>query len=350
MTPTRIGIAGCGQISLGVHLPILLSIRDVKITALADTDEGRLRAAASLAPGAATFRDAEELLARSDVDALLICLPNCLHASVAIAALNRRKHIYLEKPLGVTLQEGQAVLRAWSGTGVTAMVGFNYRFNKLYETARRVVRSGALGEIVAMRTVFSLPVHQTPEWKRSVAGGGGALFDLGSHHIDLVHHYFDCEIDSVNAETELDRGESATLELHLNNGVCVQSFFSLAAVEEDRIEVYGRAGKLSVDRHLSWSVQVAESTNRSARLRQIRALFGSLAYLPYLLEKRRATAFEPSYRDALTAFVSAARQGRSVKPDLKDGYRSLDVVRAALESANTGRRIRLLRDHEDPTA
>lgn len=350
MTTIRIGIAGCGQIALGVHLPILLRTPGVKIAALADTDEGKLRAAASLAPGAATFRDSEELLAKADVDALVICLPNCLHASVAIAALNGGKHIYLEKPLAVTLQEGQAVLRAWTGTVVTAMVGFNYRFNKLYETARRVIRSGALGEIVAMRTVFSLPVHQTPEWKRSVAGGGGALFDLGSHHIDLVHHCFGCGIDTVNAETEPDRGESATLDLHLRNGVRVHSFFSLAAVEEDRIEVYGREGKLSVDRHLSWAVQVKESTNRSVRLRQLRDLVRSLAHVPYLLEKRRAAAFEPSYRNALNAFVSAAREGRGVKPDLKDGYRSLAVVRAALESANTGRRIRLPTDYEDPAA
>ena len=350
MTPIRIGIAGCGQIALGVHLPILLSTRDIRITALADTDQVKLRAAASLAPGAATFRDSQELLAKSDIDALVICLPNCLHASVASAALNAGKHIYLEKPLAVTLQEGQAVLRAWSDTVVTAMIGFNYRFNKLYEAARSVVRSGALGEIVAMRTVFSLPVHQTPEWKRSVVGGGGALFDLGSHHIDLVHHFFDCGIHSVNAETEPDRGESASLDLRLGNGVRVQSFFSLAAVEEDRIEIYGREGKLSVDRHLSWSVQVAEGTNRSVRLRQLGNLFRSLAHLPYLLEKRRAAAFEPSYRDALNAFVSAAREGRGVKPDLNDGYRSLMVVRAALESANTGQRIRLLRDHEDPAA
>ena len=108
MAKIRIGVTGCGQIALGVHIPILLRTPDVEITALADTNDTNLRTAASLAPRAATFRDSDELLARSGVDALVICLPNCLHASVAIAAMNVRKHIYLEKPLGVTLEEGQA--------------------------------------------------------------------------------------------------------------------------------------------------------------------------------------------------------------------------------------------------
>jgi len=350
MTNIKVGIAGCGQIALAVHLPVLSRIPNVEIAALADADNVRLRAAASLAPQAATFRDSEELLAGSDMDALVICLPNCLHASVAIAAINAKKHIYLEKPLAVTLQEGQAVLQAWKGTSLTAMVGFNYRFNKLYETARRVIRSGALGEIAAMRTVFSLPEHPMPEWKRSVASGGGVLFDLASHHIDLVHHIFGCGICSVAAEAEPDRGESATLELRLRNGVRVQSFFSLAAAEEDRIEVYGREGKLSVDRHLSSAVQVAECTNRSVRQRQLRDLLRSVAHLPYLLEKRRAPAFEPSYTNTLKSFVSAVRSGRGIPPDLNDGYRSLVVVRAALESARTGRRIELLPDHEDSAA
>ena len=85
--------------------------------------------------------------------------------------------------LAVTLQEGQAVLQAWKRTSLTAMVGFNYRFNGLYETARRIIHSGALGEIVAVRTVFSLPTHPTPEWKRSVANGGGVLFDLPSSRL-----------------------------------------------------------------------------------------------------------------------------------------------------------------------
>lgn len=350
MTKLRIGITGCGQIATAVHLPILSRIRDVEITALADTDETRLRAAANLAPRAATFRDSEGLLAGADVDALVICLPNSLHAPVAADAIHRGKHVYLEKPLGVTLPEAQAVLQAWKSTAVTAMVGFNYRFNKLYETAQGIIRSGALGEVVAMRTVFSLAAHAIPDWKRSVANGGGALFDLGSHHIDLVHHFFDSEVCSVNAETNTDRGESATLDLRLRNGVRVHSFFSLAAAEEDRIEVYGREAKLSVDRHLSWSVRVTGNTNHSVRLRQVRDVLCSLPQLSYLWEKRRAVAFEPSYATALNAFVSAAKAGRPVEPDPRDGYRSLIVIRAALESALTGRRIRLSPEHEDPAA
>jgi predicted dehydrogenase len=70
---------------------------------------------------AARFRDCEELL--------VSCLPNCLHVSVAITATKAKRHIYLEKPLAVTLQEGQAVLQARKSTSLMAVVGFKHRFN-----------------------------------------------------------------------------------------------------------------------------------------------------------------------------------------------------------------------------
>jgi predicted dehydrogenase len=129
------------------------------------------------------------------------------------------------------------------------------------------------------------------------------------------------------------------LQLRLADGLLTQSFFAMNAVEEDRFEVYGQRGRLSVDRHLSTAVRNSEQTLQGARLKQLRDGLQSLAQGSYVLEKMRAPAFEPSYRTALARFVSAVRSGENVKPDLLDGLYSLAVIVAAEESARTRRAV-----------
>lgn len=344
----RVALVGCGRIAMAAHLPTLARAKDVELVALADSDPERLRAAARHAPRAALHGDWRALVESAGADAFVVCLPNALHAEAAIAALEKGGHVYLEKPLATNLAEGRAVVEAWRRAGTVGMIGFNYRFNKLYAAARRHVRSGKLGALVSARTVFSTTGAGATGWKRERARGGGALLDLGSHHVDLARFIFGGEVREVFAEIDSRRGEQdcAALQLRLSDGLTVQSLFSTCAVEEDRFEIYGDAGKLSLDRYLSLGVRVGEPMLGSVRLKQLRHTLGELRHSAYLLEKLRAPANEPSYASALLAFVAAARGGahhaenaEKVKPNLEDGYRSLAVVEAAEESARTRRAV-----------
>jgi predicted dehydrogenase len=340
----RVGVVGCGRVARSAHLPALARERGVELVALADGDEESLRAAARHAPRAALHADWREPIESSEADAVVVCLPNALHAEAAIAAFARGKHVYLEKPIATNLADGRAVVEAWRRAGTVGMIGFNYRFNKLYAAARRHVRSGGLGKLVAARSVFSTAGTDAPDWQRERERGGGALLDLASHHVDLARFVFGDEVREVSADVWSRRGEDdcAALRLRLGGGLIVQSFFSTGAVEEDRFEIYGDEGKLSLDRYLSLDVRVSEPTLRSARLKQLRSALGGLRHSPYLLEKLRAPAHEPSFAKALGAFVAAALEGdREAKPDLEDGYRSLAVVVAAEESARTRRAVTL---------
>jgi predicted dehydrogenase len=310
----------------------------VTIAAIAEPDERNRQQAQRLSPHAKPFRAVDEMLAGSDLDAVAICLPNALHAEACLAAFARGLHVYLEKPLATSRREGLIILDAWRRAGSVGMIGFNYRFNPLYQSAGQSVQSGELGEIVAMRSVFSLPSHEIPSWKNGAVAGGGVLFDLASHHVDLARHFLGSDVRSVLARPVIEDGrwESAVLEMRLASGAVVQSFFSLAAVEDDCIEIYGRAGKLVVDRHLSLDVQVRGATHSSARADRLRHLVRSAIRVPYLWDKRRAPAFEPSYPAAWNAFVAAVREGKPASPDLEDGYRSVAVIEAAMESASSG--------------
>jgi myo-inositol 2-dehydrogenase/D-chiro-inositol 1-dehydrogenase len=335
--PLKVGLIGCGRIAQLVHLNILTRLPNAELVALAEADPQRLEEAKRRAPGAVAFADYQQLLEMPEVGALVICLPNALHAAATVAALERGKHVYLEKPLATNLGDARCVLEAWKRANVVAMMGFNYRFNALYQATKRQIESGRLGELVAARSVFSTAAQTLPDWKSNRQSGGGVLLDLASHHIDLIRFFFRQEAQEVFAETrsQCSESDSATLQLRLADGLLVQSFFSLSAVEEDRFEIYGQAGKLSVDRYLSLDVRVTSPTLRDIRFNQLRHGLRALKRCSYLLDKIRAPASEPSYLAALANFVAAAKANRPTAPDFLDGYRSQEVIEAAEESART---------------
>src|SRR5262245_25838070 len=113
MANLKVGLIGCGRISQWVHMGNLARLPNVEIGALAEGDADRREAAAHQVPKAAVFSDYHELLEMRDVDAVIICLPNALHAQAGIAAMERGKHVYLEKPLATSLAEGRRVVEAW---------------------------------------------------------------------------------------------------------------------------------------------------------------------------------------------------------------------------------------------
>ena len=348
MTKFRLGLIGCGRIAQMVHLPLLMRLPEVELVALAEPDVTRRQEAARRAPQSTAYATHDQLLGNSSVDAVLISSPNALHVEIAIAALNAGKHVYLEKPLATNLHEGRALLDVWRRTKLVGMIGFNYRFNPMHQLARQHIQGNKLGELVSVRSVFASAARVLPEWKKSRETGGGALLDFASHHIDLVRFFFGQEIEQVFAEIRSQRceGDSAMLELRLADGLLVQSFFTMSALDEDRFEVYGTRGKLTVDRLLSRTVEVIDSTRKMIELQRLRSAFGSLLRNPPLLGKFVGGNPEPSFSRAVTHFVAAARGDKQASPDFADGYRSLAVVAAAEESARTGHKV-LLRKFGD---
>lgn len=339
----KVGVIGCGDIVLSVHLKILTSLSSVEVVALAEPEPRRLGEASRQAPKAIICASYEDLLKRSEVEAVMICAPPMLHAEVAVEAFNQGKHVYLEKPLATNLADAQDVLKAWRQAGVVGMIGFNYRFNPLYEAMRRQIRSGRLGSLVSTRSVFSTPVRPLPVWKQTRSSGGGVLLDLASHHVDLIRFFFDQEIRKVSVDVRSLRAEqdTAVLQLQLQDGLPIQSFFSLSAVDEDRFEIYGQAGKLTVDRYRSWDVEMVDAATTASHLKYISQKLKSFINVPYLFKKLRSPWHEPSFREALSRFISSVRGGKKASPDLLDGYRSLEVILAAEQSAQTGQSVTL---------
>jgi myo-inositol 2-dehydrogenase/D-chiro-inositol 1-dehydrogenase len=338
MSPFRVGLIGCGSIAQSVHLKILTRLPNVELIGIAEVDSERLKVALARASRAVPFTDYRELLDMPKLEGVVICLPNALHPEATEAALRKGKHVYLEKPLATSLKQAQPVLATWRDSGLIGMIGFNYRFHPLYLAARNNIQSGKLGEPVYARSIFTSSSGNMTAWKKTRLSGGGVLLDLASHHIDVIPFLFGAQICKVFADLRSQRTEEdqATLQIWLTNGLVVQSFFSMNAPEEDRLEIYARKGTLRLDRHRSRQVNIQGLNGDPAPIK--RAAKGIQAFLsPYGIRKLLQPKNEPSYKLALAHFVRAITENRPASPDLLDGYRSLAVIEAAEESARTGR-------------
>ena len=339
----RVAILGCGAIARAAHLPSILRERDVAVVALADHDAQNLAAAGTLARDARAVAEYRDVLTMSDVEAVIIALPPALHADAAVAALETGKHVYVEKPLATSLVDARRVIDAANGKRAIAMMGFNYRFNPLTQQAKTKIAARTIGDVVAVRTVFSTATRPLAPWKQRRESGGGALLDLAVHHIDLIRHLLDADITSVSAHMASVRAEhdTVTLQLGLTTNAVAQIFCSLSAVDEDRIDVYGTNGKLSVDRYGSLRVDVSPPGARGALGLAVGRLAGEIGAMGYGAEKRRAPMHDPSFPASIGAFVKSIRDGSPTRPSLMDGLRAMEVIDAAERSAATGQQVEL---------
>ncbi len=301
---TRVGVIGCGAISRVVHLPVLRRLPSTELVAVSDPDPFARAVAGRIAPGAALLDDPLDLLDR--VDAVVVCAPTGVHAELGLAALRARKHLYLEKPLATTLEDGKLLAAAAADAGVVAAIGFNRRFHPAFRRARQAVASGRLGAVREVTTAFHEPIAASlPGWKRVRATGGGALLDLASHHVDLVRYLLCVEVELAGATVRSLASEHDEAELLLG----------LASGGTARIEVsfhrpHADVVTLSGDR---LSVRADRRGGLRGRLRP---------------------RHDPSYRLALQAFVARVGGARVEVPDLTDGLRSLEVVVAAEEASS----------------
>jgi len=142
-----VGIIGVGGRGSG-HLEDLLRRRDVQVVGVADVDRGRREgAAAKVAGGCASYNDYRELLARPDVDAVVIATPDHWHALNAIDACEAGKDVYCEKPLSLTVREGRAMVKAARRTAAVFQVGSQQRSDRRFRRACELVLSGRIGKL-----------------------------------------------------------------------------------------------------------------------------------------------------------------------------------------------------------
>ncbi|MEF9521125.1 MULTISPECIES: Gfo/Idh/MocA family protein [Streptomyces] len=193
------------------HYPHL-ALRPELVT-VAEEVPGRAEEAAAQFGFASTTRDWREVAADPRVHAVSITAPNFLHREIAVAMAGAGKHIWVEKPVGLSSDDARAVADAVSGAGVQGAVGFNYRNAPAVETARRLIAAGEIGTVTHARLRFFSDYAAHPEgaltWRyERERGGSGVLGDLASHGADLARFLLG-DIASLTADTAVFLPERA---------------------------------------------------------------------------------------------------------------------------------------------
>ncbi len=334
--PLRVGLLGCGRIAAMFHAPVLARLPGVEVRAISDTaPEARDRVGAHV-PGAVRFASWQSALDVAELDAVVICLPPAMHAPAALAAFAAGLHVYVEKPLALDLAEADRMVAAWRGSGRVGMVGLNFRHNPLAAAARARCQAGELGRIVAVRSMLTSARRALPGWKADPRAGGGALADLGSHHLDLIPFLAGEAIDpaSVQAiERRTAEGSMAVVNAALGQGGLVQMLVAQTSGDGSHVvELLGEKGHLTVDIAADAAPRAIDVP--AGRLARVRRLADRLRLLTPR-ELLHAPGREPSFERALAAFADAARAERQATPDLDDGRRALALVLRAEAAAGT---------------
>jgi predicted dehydrogenase len=285
MQKLRLGVIGTGAFAETCHLPGLQSHPQAEVTVLCGGDQGRTRGLAERFGIPETSLDYAEVCARKDIDAVTIATPNVAHAAQARAAFAAGKHVFCEKPLGMNLQEVTALLHTAEQSHRIHQVAFTYRYLYSIQELRRRLLKGDIGEPFHVRVQHASWEGLTPDsrvgFREKLAyAGGGILYDVGSHLLDLVG-YVVGPIEAIAGSTMLiprERIDSKTGTLaHVEtddiasawfvcrDGIQGQLFASRATPnsgDKAYMEVVGRDGALraSLSRGAVDMLRVSRST------------------------------------------------------------------------------------------
>ncbi|MFI1562777.1 Gfo/Idh/MocA family protein [Streptomyces sp. NPDC020490] len=176
-----------------------------ELVAVADEVPGRAEEAARRYGFASALRDWREIAADPRVGAVSITAPNFLHREIGVAMAEAGKHIWIEKPVGLTAEDARAVAGAVAAAGVHGTVGFNYRNAPAVEAARELIAAGGIGAVTHVRIRLFSDYAAHPEgaltWRYERGrGGSGVLGDLASHGVDLARYLLG-DIASLTADT-----------------------------------------------------------------------------------------------------------------------------------------------------
>ncbi|MBQ4106068.1 MAG: Gfo/Idh/MocA family oxidoreductase [Lentisphaeria bacterium] len=184
----RIGIIGCGTIG-SVHANAYAKVEEAEVVALCDLLPDRLKEKAELHKVARTYVDYKELLADPEIDAVSICVPNDMHAPIAIDAFAAGKHVLLEKPMTLSAELGQKILDARDQSGKLLQMGMVWRQRDEAQLVKKEIEAGRLGEIYQIRVklIRRRGIPGLGGWFTTKAkSGGGGLIDIAVHFFDLV--------------------------------------------------------------------------------------------------------------------------------------------------------------------
>ncbi len=347
----RVGVIGCGLI--GRRRAEIVRQSHDKLVVVADVDERRAKVLGE-EMGCLATTAWQEVVARDDVDAVVVSTTNKWLAPITVSALRCGKHVLVEKPAARTPAEAADILRAADGVRLVVAVGFNHRYHKAIWKAHELFTQGAIGEIMFMRCRYGhggRPGYDK-EWRADPEiAGGGELLDQGIHAVDLFRWFLGdfSEAFGFTSTCFWDLGYFPPCDRdgHQHEG---------HRAEDNGFALFRTATGKIASLHASWTqwknIFSFEVFGRDGYL-IVEGLGGSYGTERLTWGRRRPESGPPdeerfdfpgpdvSWEAEWREFVTAIREGRGPLASSYDGRQALRMVHAVYESGRTGEVVRL---------
>lgn len=200
--PVRLALVGCGRIS-HTHFDAIRDVNGIELTAVCDIVDERARAAGT-ANGVPWFTDYAELLRQAECDVVAICTPSGLHPEHGIMAARAGKHVISEKPMAISLEAADDLIRACDEAKVRLFVVKQNRLNATIQLVKRALDKGRFGRLWVVNTTvrWTRPqdYYDQASWRGTRALDGGAFMNQASHYVDLIQ-WLGGPVESVVAKT-----------------------------------------------------------------------------------------------------------------------------------------------------
>lgn len=196
----RFAVIGAGGIADRRTIPAMVQSSECELVAVMEKNEALAKTLGEKY-NVPYFSDEEQMLRSVECDAVYIATPVFCHYAQVLKALQYGKHVFVEKPLCLSAEEGKELLEAFKAAGKQLTVGYMMKHHNLHEKAKELVAGGAIGKVVDVRAQFSCWYPEIPgAWRQNKAlGGGGAFMDLGVHCVELIEDVLEEEMVEVKS-------------------------------------------------------------------------------------------------------------------------------------------------------
>lgn len=318
-----------------------------------------------------TYSDYKDLINDENVDVVDICLPNSMHKEVVIEAIKAGKHIYCEKPLTLNLEEANEVMKVMKETsykGISRMV-FEYRFIPAIMRAKQMIDEGLIGKIINFNFIYYgsefLNPNRPISWQSTKEiAGGGVLYALGSHAIDLIHylvgditslyaktktHYKERPLKDLSGFKKVETEDIVNAQLVVGDdilGTLALSQMAAGSGTDVKFEIYGELGSIKFD-HSNPNVikyfSADDIDNPIGGMSGFKEIETTQKYpKPAIFPPPRVNISWIRYHIASQFdFIQAVFENKETSPDIKDGFKVQKVMEKIYESASLNKVIEL---------
>ena len=351
----RFGVIGTSWWADSIHLPALVSDPRVALVAISGRSAERAQETAAKYGSPAVFTDYREMIAKADLDAILIAAPDDLHCEMTMAALDAGLHVLCEKPLALNASDAKAMYDRAEAAHVRHMVFFTWRWMPHIRYMRELIDQGVLGHLYHAQFSFMMGGGLNPEyqWRLDRTRANGVLGDLGSHMFDMAR-YLAGDVTRVSAHLAshvrhtgsdgkpVDPANDSALALlefagGAQGGVHVSVVARVAdPFFEQQLVLHGEKGSIKADMTIGGGVmlQVAQG---DAPMQPVtipaRYWEGVDSSQPFF---DQFAMFFSSQPNGSRLFVEGILENRPVVPSFYEGWKAQQIIDAAIAANERG--------------